>query len=48
MIPTGKRCLVAGFSLGIPLALRDRSDMIEAKALLGREIANLRLEFDDD
>ena len=43
-----RRCLVAGFQLAIPLELRDWPDMVEAKSTIAREVANLRLEFDDD
>ena len=46
-MPVGERCLIATFMFSVPGALRDRPDMIEVKALLAREIANLRLEFDD-
>jgi len=48
VIPTRTRCIIAGLELAIPLELRDRPDMVEAKSMVAREIAKLRLEFDDD
>ena len=48
LIPVRTRYLVAGFELAIPSTLRDRADMVEAKAVMAREIGKLRLEFDDE
>ena len=39
--------MIASFVLAIPPAFRERPEMIEARALLAREIANLRLELED-
>jgi hypothetical protein len=48
VIPIETVCVVATFGLTIPLELRDQADMVEARAMIAREIADLRLEFDDD
>jgi hypothetical protein len=48
LIPCGESCVIASFVLDIPTALRERPEMIEARALLARAIAELRLEPDDD
>jgi hypothetical protein len=48
VIPIDTVCLVANFGLTIPLGLRDQANMVEARAMMAREIANLRLEFDDE
>jgi hypothetical protein len=48
VIPIETVCLVASFGLTIPLELQDQAEMVEARAMIAREIANLRLEFDDD
>jgi hypothetical protein len=47
VIPTGTRCLVAGFVLEVPFDARDRPDMIQAKAMIARAVGQLRLEFDE-
>jgi hypothetical protein len=47
LIPYGESCMIASFVLAIPTAFRERPEMIEARALLAREIANLRLELED-
>ena len=48
LIPCGESCVIASFVLDIPTALREQPEMIEARALLARAIAELRLEPDDD
>jgi len=47
LIPQGETCIIITFYLYMPPELGDRSDMLEAKALLAREIADLRLDLED-
>jgi len=34
--------------LTVPVNLDDRPDVVEARSMMAREVANLRLDYDDD
>jgi hypothetical protein len=47
LIPRPEGCVIITFTLDTQSAMRDRPEFAEAKALLARQIANLRLELED-
>src|SRR6185369_7914490 len=47
LIPRPEGCVIISFTLDTPSEMRDRPEFAEAKALLARQLANLRLELED-
>ena len=47
LIPRPEGCVMISFTLDTPSEMRDRPEFAEAKALLARQLANLRLELED-